>query len=716
MRIEVPSTWETESDGDSVVLRAAPALIRFNLDRGDYPVGGGVIGATIVVHEIGDTTDATSGELLDLAEDYFGNYDNELPCGYGYSNRDPLPSRALPDYWAMQFWFCADDLMIMEVVGVTHGDPGLAIVTSLVIPSDDFNAYHKWIAWSAQDPDAPNVAPGWRRHIIPAGTLSVGIPPGWNAVDESSDPDAEGADRLTDEIVLFASDADPALSRDESAFVLVSQAPLDENLIDPLLDLDADWLAETTLPTLQKIDNLTGDVTYEIVTLPYGESVRFEYDLELASGGERKILTIVQHMFLPPGELAVLTFGLLVDDPTAYENTMATMAASFAIPEAAGAGVAGTQQSTVERDQDGRPTALDWQEVVSEFGNFAFEVPADGGSRIRSGGAEQGVWASLDLDFDIDEIYNETTVGSTGVAAIFRDAGDTSQNTDEELQDRARSLLFKETDLEGCSDPAPGSASEIFGSIPDFWEVNVYDCDDGYTLLNALGITRAESGCIMAFSIRAPAEEMPVRTWIADSVRIQVAQGIGPDEENLADLDPETQVMLVGESGRFAVVIPLDMQRDVWFLEGDGDGDGIEEFMVSPELGYFRDDRLVDPPRASIPGVRIGIVDTDFLVGLDDDDIEGRLSNVLATHRIPKNCVELGSDVVQVGGAVGKYFLTSRLCGTRYQHLVLVGAITVEPGYLIIIDLVATLDTDELNILLAIVDSIRMVEVVDPTP
>ena len=109
-------------------------------------------------------------------------------------------------------------------------------------------------------------------------------------------------------------------------------------------------------------------------------------------------------------------------------------------------------------------------------------------------------------------------------------------------------------------------------------------------------------------------------------------------------------------------------------------------------------------------------MDTDFLVGLDDDDIEGRLSNVLATHRIPKNCVELGSDVVQVGGAVGKYFLTSRLCGTRYQHLVLVGAITVEPGYLIIIDLVATLDTDELNILLAIVDSIRMVEVVDPTP
>ena len=197
-------------------------------------------------------------------------------------------------------------------------------------------------------------------------------------------------------------------------------------------------------------------------------------------------------------------------------------------------------------------------------------------------------------------------MGSTGVAAIFRDAGDTSQNTDKELQDRARSLLFKETDLEGCSDPAPGSASEIFGSIPDFWEVNVYDCDDGYTLLNALGITRAESGCIMAFSIRAPTEEMPVLTWIADSVRIQVAQGIGPDEENLADLDPETQVMLVGESGRFAVVIPLDMQRDVWFLEGDGDGDGIEEFVVSPQLGYFRDDRLVDPLAPAFPASESG--------------------------------------------------------------------------------------------------------------
>jgi hypothetical protein len=71
---------------------------------------------------------------------------------------------------------------------------------------------------------------------------------------------------------------------------------------------------------------------------------------------------------------------------------------------------------------------------------------------------------------------------------------------------------------------------------------------------------------------------------------------------------------------------------------------------------------------------------------------------------------------VQVGVAVEKYFLTSRLCGTRYQHLLLVGAITVEPGYLIIIDLVATRDTDELETLLNIVDSLRMVEVVDPTP
>ena len=40
----------------------------------------------------------------------------------------------------------------------------------------------------------------------------------------------------------------------------------------------------------------------------------------------------------------------------------------------------------------------------------------------------------------------------------------------------------------------------------------------------------------------------------------------------------------------------------------------------------------------------------------------------------------------------------------------------MEPRYLVIIDLVATLDTDELVTLLTIVDSIRMVEVVDPTP
>ncbi len=78
--------------------------------------------------------------------------------------------------------------------------------------------------------------------------------------------------------------------------------------------------------------------------------------------------------------------------------------------------------------------------------------------------------------------------------------------------------------------------------------------------------------------------------------------------------------------------------------------------------------------------------------------------------------LELGSNVVKVGGAAEKYFLTSRLCGTRCQHLLLVGGITVEPRYLVIIDLVATLDTDELVTLLTIVDSIRMVEVVDPTP
>ena len=670
------------------------------------------MGVTVVVHEIGDTTDATAEDLMDLAEGWLGEYDDDPACRSGFSDRMPYPSPALPDYWVLQDWYCDDGMRITEIVGISHGDPGMVIVTSLVAPGD-VSVDYEWIAWSARDPEDPVVAPGWRRHTLPDGSLSIGIPPGWSAVDESSDPDAEGAERVSDENVLFSIDGDPALRDDEFAFAILNRAPLDEDLLELLPDLDADWMAESTLPTLQALDALAGDVTYEIVTVPHGEAVRFEYGLEIGSGGDSVIMALVQYMYLSDSEIIGLTFGLVVEDLSAYE---ATMAASFAIPEAAGAGVAGTQRSTVERDDDGRPIALDWREVVSEFGNFAFQVPADWGISIKSGGTEQGVWAAPDLDAFMDEIYNETTAGTTGVTAIFRDAGDTSQNTDEELQDRVRSLLFKESDLEGCSDPAPASTSDSFGSIPDFWEVNVYDCDGGYTLLNALGITRSESGRIMAFSIQAPAEEMSDLTWIADSVRIKEAQGVGPDEDNLADLDPETQVMLVAESGRFAVVIPLDMQRDMWFLEGDGDGDGIEEFMVSPELNYFRDDRLVDPPRASIPGVRIGIVDAEFLVGLDDDDLEGRLFNVLATHRLPKNCVELGPDVVQVGGAVEKYFLTSRLCGTRYQHLLLVGAITVEPGYLIIIDLVATLDTDELETLLNIVDSLRMVEVVDPTP
>ena len=605
VRIEVPSSWETESDSDggSAVLRAAPNLTRFNLDRGDYPVGGGVIGATIAVHEIGDTVDAAYGDLLDVAEEWFGDYDDDQPCTYGFLSRRPFPSRTLPDYWAIQYWYCDDDLRIREIVGITQADPGLAIVTTMVYHADDSEIY-EWIAWSAQNPDAPNVAPGWRRHILPDESLSIGIPPGWKAVNESTDPNAEGASLLTGDILLAAFEGELGLSGNEAAFVLLNRAPLDERLLTTSLALDADWLAETTLPSLEALDNLSGDVSYEIVTLPYGEAVRFEYELELGSSGGGATMPLVQYAWLVPGGIVALTFGLLVDDPAAYDETMATMAASFAIPENSGVGVAGTQQSTVEKDSEGRPLALEWQEVVTEFGNFAFEMPEDWELEILSVEGTQLTRGAPDMDAFKADFSDERSVGTTGTVFLAGTAGNTSDLSDAGLADIARMQLFDRSDLEGCDPPNSASAFETAGAIPDLWVVDIYDCDDGYVLIDGVGITRSETAHRFIFSIQATSDEMQLLTWIPDSVRRKVVQGVGPDEDNLADPDPESQVLLVGESSRFAVVIPVEMERDTWFLVREEEDSRVEAFTISPELGPFRDDWFADPPAPASPGWR----------------------------------------------------------------------------------------------------------------
>ena len=713
MKLEMPADWEIESDtdDDSVVLRAAPDLTRFNRDRGDNPVGGAVTGVTVAVYEIGDTTDAGEDDLALLAEDRQFQYD-ELDCRSGYSGQRPYPSPAIPDYWVTQDWYCDDGIRITEIVGISRSDPGLAIVTSLVMPHELTTTY-EWIAWSARDPEDPVVPPGWRRHTLPDDSLSIGIPPGWTAVDEGSDPDVEGAGLLDDQNVFVSVGTVDPDGEDDSALVLITRNPIDEDVLALLPELDAEWMAETTLPTLEALNGLVGEVAYEIVTLPFGEAVRFDYQLEIGSGASARIADVVQYAFMADNEVVALTFMVLTDDPGFYATAIATMAASFAIPEPAPSwpGVAG---APVEKDAEGRPVDVGWREVVTEFGSFAFEVPDDWELRIRSGDAEQGIWATPDMDTYIDDLYTTNAVTVTGASGFFRDAGDTSDYTDAELLERAESLLFDESDLEGCSAPTGTSTMEISAAIPDLWAVEIYDCDGGYTRLNLVGITRSETGHTMAFSIQATPAEMRSLTWIPDSVREKAVRGIGPDQDNLAPVDPETEALLVGESGAFAVVIPVDMQRDTWFMQIDGDGDHLEEFAVSPQLDYFRDDRLADPRRASIPGVRIGIVDADFLVGLDDAELTGRLANVVAQHRKPEDCLELSEDVVNVIGAPGKFITSSRLCGTRYLHVVLAGAISVEPGYLIIIDLVATVDTDELEILLSIVDSLRMVEVVDP--
>jgi serine protease Do len=713
MKLEMPADWELESDrdGDSVMVHAAPDLTRFNRDRGDNPVGGAVTGVTVAVHEIGDTTDAGEDDLALLAQDRQFQYD-ELDCRSGYSGQRPYPSPAIPEYWVTQDWYCDDGIRITEIVGISRSDPGLAIVTSLVMPNELTTTY-EWIAWSARGPDEPMIAPGWRRHTLPDDSLSIGVPPGWTAVDAGSDPDAEGTG-LLDEQNVFVSVAEvDADGEDDSVLVLITRNPIDEDLLALLPELDAEWMAETTLPTLEALNGLVGEVAYEIVTLPFGEAVRYDYQLEIGSGASARIADVVQYAFMADNEVFALTFMVLADDPEFYATTIVTMAASFAIPEPVPAGL-GISSAPVEKDAAGRPVELGWQEIVTEFGDFAFEAPEDWELRIRSGGSEQGVWASPDLDGFIDEIYETNTVTVTGASVFFRSAGDTSDYTNAELLERAESLLFDESELVGCGTPTRTSTMEISAAIPDLWAAEIYDCDGGYVKANLVGITRSETGHTIAFSIQATPEEMGSLTWIPDSVRQTVVRGAGPDQSNLAAFDSETQVLMVGESGAFAVVIPVDMGRNTWFVQADGEGDHLEEFSVSPQLDFFIADRIVDPPRASIPGIRIGIVDADFLVGLDDADLTGRLANVVAQHRKPEDCLELSEDVINVKGAPGRFLTSSRLCGTRYVHVVMAGAISVAPGYLIIIDVVATVDTDELEILLNIVDSLRLVEVVDP--
>lgn len=86
--------------------------------------------------------------------------------------------------------------------------------------------------------------------------------------------------------------------------------------------------------------------------------------------------------------------------------------------------------------------------------------------------------------------------------------------------------------------------------------------------------------------------------------------------------------------------------------------------------------------------MEIAIVDSETVVGLDEEELLLRMQFVLEEHRKPTGCLELTEDVLQVEGAVGRYVLSSRLCGTRYHHITLIGAITADPGYLVIIDLV----------------------------
>jgi hypothetical protein len=59
------------------------------------------VGVTVVVHEIGDTTDATAEDLMDLAEGWLGEYDDDPACRSDFSDRMPYPSPALPDYWVL---------------------------------------------------------------------------------------------------------------------------------------------------------------------------------------------------------------------------------------------------------------------------------------------------------------------------------------------------------------------------------------------------------------------------------------------------------------------------------------------------------------------------------------------------------------------------------------------------------------------------------------
>ena len=176
----------------------------------------------------------------------------------------------------------------------------------------------------------PSASGKWARHDVRDSNASIALPEEWKVIENF---DTASIEDFTKENERFAPYVEPLLKNDVFKLWAADPNIQDEfatNLnvvVTPVSQPLRQWV-EGEAVTAQRIA-VPGSLKSGYVKTPAGEAAKFEFLVELRTGGEKKQMRATQYLFQKDGAGYVLSFSTLPSLATKYDPTFTKSAKSF---------------------------------------------------------------------------------------------------------------------------------------------------------------------------------------------------------------------------------------------------------------------------------------------------------------------------------------------------------------------------------------------------
>jgi hypothetical protein len=176
----------------------------------------------------------------------------------------------------------------------------------------------------------PSASGKWARHDVRDSNASIALPEEWKVIENF---DTASIEDFTKENERFAPYVEPLLKNDVFKLWAADPNIQDEfatnlNVVATPVSQPLRQWAEGEAVTARRIA-VPGSLKSGYVETPAGEAAKFEFLVELRTGGEKKQMRATQYLFQKDGAGYVLSFSTLPSLATKYDPTFTKSAKSF---------------------------------------------------------------------------------------------------------------------------------------------------------------------------------------------------------------------------------------------------------------------------------------------------------------------------------------------------------------------------------------------------